>query len=432
MILIICIYFALKQLELKISLIYIAILLIILSPSFPTAFLRLFVPEKLESVFFAIFICSYIFYFKKQSTLILIIAIISANIALYFKETSFILLGSMALFHFIFTIKLKNKKQKIIDILLMLSAFIWLILYYFIVIINKTTDYKYGDTPYNQLIVLIKTITNYLLNEPFLFIGISFLLIFRIYLIIKKKDNINPLLDSMLIASFMHLLSYIALNIWSFHYLLPAYIFAIFPIIFYFKKYITNKLVKFIFYICIFIYIFNSIPAFIYQFNHYKTIPTNFQNTLTFINNYLKESPNTNIYLYKVDSASNIEVYHSFIKYLEFMGNNNFDLFTDMPINDELLDIKNKDAKYNVFKTNELTNPKQNDLIVLTPYSSINVDSKQIQDYELLFESKFGFNIPLLNIKTLLKYFIHLIAPNIFLQKNIFISDVNFKIYRVK
>ena len=194
-ILVTCVYKSSNLILIENKLAYICVITILISPAFITSFLRLFVPEKLESIFFAIFILSYTcFLHNKNQKLCFIIAIISANIALYFKETAFILLGCMAFFHLIFTLKNNNNRQKILDFLLFISSGIWLIVYFVIVIMNKTTDARYGDTPFNQYIVLIKNTISYILSEPFLFIGIPALIIFRIFLIIFRKNKINPLI----------------------------------------------------------------------------------------------------------------------------------------------------------------------------------------------------------------------------------------------
>ncbi|RDU64705.1 hypothetical protein [Helicobacter sp. MIT 14-3879] len=415
---------------------YLSILLItilLLSPAFITSFLRLFVPEKFESVFFGIFIFAYLYFIKNNKNIYFILALLSGNIALYYKEVAFIMLGSFAFFNFIFSFRISNLKQKLLDLSLMLSSLMWIIIYYVIIILNKTTSGSYGDTPYNKLIVFIKNVMNYILIEPFLIIGVFGILAYRIYLITFRDNKINPFLDSALLASFLHILSYFILNIYSFHYLLPTYIFAIFPLGYYFRSYFRVIFIKIIFIISLILYLLNSIPAFLYQLNHYKAVPNNFQESIAFLDNYLKNNPNTTIYLEGVNRASNIEVYHSFIKNLEFLGHNNFDMKSDIGIDNEILGKENKDCKYSVFKSNAIIPKSSGDLVILTPYTS--KPFKENNNYEKIFEATNGFNLPLLGIKSLIKLALSKIIKDnneIVLSNNIYSLPIHFSIYRVK
>ena len=405
------------------------ILLLLLSPAFSTSFLRLFVPEKLESVFFAIFIYAFIRFHIGNKISFFILAIIAANFALYYKETAFIMLFTFAFFHILFCYKKYIKQVLILDLLLIFSCVVWVICYFVFVLSVKTTSGYYGDTPYGFIIVFLKNITNYTLSEPFLFLGVFVLLFFRIYLVVFKKMKINPILDSMLLASAIHSLAYFVLNIYSFHYPLPAYIFALAPIAFYFREYFRFLFVKILLSVCIFIFIFNQLPAFVYQFNHYKAVPNNFQRTIDFLDSYIKDNPHTAIYLDGVNRASSGEVYASFIKNLEFKGNVDFDFRSDLPIDNVLLGAENRDSKYSVFRSNKIIDKQSGDLVVFTPYSTKVLDSNH---YELLFYSDYGFNIPFLGIKSILKSFFVSNSNDLILSQNINMLPIHFSVYRVK
>ena len=432
LVLIICLFKSLNLVLDSKNISALLIILILTSPAFATAFLRLFVPEKFESVLFAIFIFFYILYKKDASLFSFFMSFICGSLALYYKEIAFIALGSFAFFNFIFTLKNANKKSKILDILLMLSALFWLLIYFVIVVLNKTSSTSYGDTPYNQYIVMIKNLFNYSLNDPFLFIGIFSLVFYRIYLVCIKKHKIHPLQDSALLASFLHSLAYLKLNMWAFHYPLPAYIFGVFAIGFYFREYFRVLFIRLVFFLCLALYILNQLPTFLHEFNHYKFVPINFNNTISFLDSYLKQNPKSNIHLYGVNRASNGEVYASFAKYLESRGNLEFDLRSNVDPDNFLLAIPQKDSKYSVFKSMENIDPKEGDLVVLSPYTSILVDYSMLESYELLYSSSIGFNMPLLNIKTLMKYFALKYSNNLVISKNLFYASTSFSVYKVK
>lgn len=428
-ILICCVFFALNRfLRNKIHSLF-WILIILFSPAFATSFLRLFVPEKLESVFFAIFIFSFIRFCDTNRFIFFVSALISANFALYYKEVAFIMLGGFCFFYVLFSYKQKNKNPKILSLLLLFSCVVWVVAYYVFVLSVKTTSGNYGDTPYNVITVFFKNIVNYTLSEPFLFIGIFALLVFRFYLVSFKHCKINPILDSALIASALHSLAYFALNIYSFHYPLPAYIFGIIPLAFYLREYFKYLFVKFLIAICAFVWLFNAFPAFIYQFNHYKAVPNNFANTIDFITSYIHKNPHTSIYLDGVNRASSGEVYHSFIKNLEFRSTDDFDMKSDLPIDNILLGVEDPISKYSVFKSNDVISKKSGDLVVWTPYSTKPLDSS---NYELLFYSDYGFNIPFLGIKSILKSIIIASKKDLVLSDNISMLPIHFSVYKVK
>lgn len=433
---IVCLFKALNLVLDRTNTAILLIILLLTSPAFVSSFLRLFVPEKLEFTLFAIFLFAFIKFNKNNSILYFIIAIVTANIALYFKEVAFIMLFAFAFFHLIFSIFTNknnfNKKSALLDSILILSAIIWVIIYFIFVISKKTTSGKYGDTPYNQLLVFAKIFVDYILSEPFLFVGIFGILIFRIYVIFCKKEKVNPLLDASLIASALHSLAYIKLNIFNFHYPLPAYIFGLLPLGYYFRNYYKNIFIKSLFIICMVLYALSQAPTFIYMFNQYKAVPNNMQNTIHFLDSYLKDNPKTNIYLEGVNRASGGEVYHSFGSYLNFHGNKDFDLLSDIPIDNIYLGQEIKDSKYSVFRSNNIVEKNSGDLVILTLYSNLNFNEKLDSRYELLFVSDRGFNIPFLGIKTLLKYFIVKNNPSLILSQNIFHLPIHFSVYRVK
>lgn len=409
------------------------IILFLLTPAFITSFLRLFVPEKFESIFFGIFICFYILFLRKPKILYAIIALVCGSVALYYKEVAFIMLGGFAFFHFIFSFKNSRLGVKVLDIALMLSSFIWLVCYYIFVLSVKSTSGSYGDTPYNKLIVFAKNVLNYALSEPFLVLGLGSILLYRIYLVCFKKDSIKPFLDSALIASSLHMLAYFALNIYSFHYPLPAYIFALFPLGYYFRAYFKQPFIKGIFIISLSIYVLNSLPSFLYQLNHYKAVPNNYQETLSFLNSYLKEHPKTSLYLENVNRASNVEVYHSFAKNLEFLGNTSFDMKSDIGIDNTLLGAEKKDSKYSVFRSNAIVPKEAGDLVIVTPYGSKAFSKRD--DYELMFEATNGFNMPLLSIKTIMKLALSKVLKGdseIMLSSNAYALPIHFYVYRVR
>ncbi len=389
------------------------VLVVLLSPSFITAFLRLFVPERMEFVFLALFVASFVYMLAHQNSnnaktyIAFGVGLMCANMALYYKETAFAMIGAFGFFHLVFGFRGLSKKIKVFDIALMISSAVWILVYYVVVIATKTTSSSYGDTPYNQLIVFAKVVFGYCLNEPFLFIGLPLLCVIRIYDVVCKKGRIYPLYDSCLITALVLMAEYLVLRLGDVHYVLPAYIFGIVALAGAWCMY-KNKIIKCIYGICAVIFLCNALPYSIYQFVFYKCVPNNFQDTLAFVSAYTKQNPHTRIYLEGVNRASGVEVYASFGKWLGFYGGKDFDLFSDIGIDNVLLGKEHKDSEYSVFQSNAIIPKQKGDIVILTPYTGLYVDNALLASleskYKLLHTSDFGFNIPKLGIKSFLKY----------------------------
>ena len=319
------------------SIIYTFILFLILNPGFITSWLRLFVPERNSVFFFLIFLYFYIKFQNNQKNLFLIIGLLSANFALYYKEPGFIMLGTFSFLHLIFGWKKLTIKQKLFDVLLLFSSVIFILLYYFIVYINRG-DVLYGQNGKQSIFFFLAILISFLLNNPLLFLNLV-LFIWRIFNIVKKIIKFNVLYDSMSFTAIIYCFVYFKLKIFSPYYLLPAYVFALPALLFYLKN-ITwekNHFLKIITIISVIFVFTNSLPTGIHYFSFYKNVPLNFQKTLTFLESYInkefEQKKRTNIFLYGIYREVGIEIYCSFIKYLEEYKNlssASFDFRTDI------------------------------------------------------------------------------------------------------
>ena len=426
--LVLCLFFALNPVLKSSTFSLFLIVCLLLSPAFPSVFLRLFVPEKLEGVLFGAFLFAFIAFHRRASWGFFALAIASGSAALYFKEVAFIALGGFAFFHFIFNFKDSHAKSKLLDLALMASCALWVVVYFVVVVLQKTTKGSYGDTPYNPLLVFAKNLANYALNEPFLFIA------FRAVLILRRISKIHPLLDSLLLAAALHNLAYLTLNIYDFHYPFPAMILALLPLGYYFRAHFGSVFVRAIFVLCVAIYATNGAFAFAYKFNHLKAVPNNFQNTLSFLDGYLKENPRTNIYLEGVNRASGVEIYASFGEYLAFLGHEDFDLQSDLDIDNSLLGREDSSSPYAVFKSNAKVPKKPGDLVIFTPYATYPLDAAHIDfsQLERLFESKWGLNLGAFGLKALLKSAAAKSAKEAILSTNLYQLPIHILVYRVR
>lgn len=348
------------------------------------------------------------------------------------------MLGAFGFMHFILSYKQSLRIHKVFDIVLVASSVVWLLVYIIVVAVHKHTTGSYGDTPYNQILVMTKVIFTYVLQEPFLFVAVPLFVVYRIFMVLSKKSSYIPLLDASLVAALVLCAEYIVLKIGDMHYPLPAYIFGLVGLVGMGVYYWRQHIIRVIYIACLVLYISNSIFVSAYQFAFYKVVPNNFQDTLGFLSAYTKDHPNTRIYLEGVNRASGVEVYHSFGSWLKFYGAEDFDLYSDTQVDNILLGKEEPNSPYSVFRSNAIVPKQSGDIVILTPYTLLNITQEQFKEfeqrYELLHISDFGYEIPQLGIKAFIKAFMHSKGAQgeVMLNQNLYGLPLYFYIYKVR
>lgn len=335
------------------------------------------------------------------------------------------MLGSFAFFHLVFGWKEINSKQRICDYALIASSVVFVAIYFFVVFLHKGNN-LYGATNVNHLLQLLKNLFNYALFDPLIVFLLLPLAFWRLYRIIKTKSS-DVLYDSLLFSSFIYMLVFLKLNLpFSYHYLLPVYSFGMFAILHYiFNLQIYKKLFfNFVLLVAFLSVLFSSLPTGLHLISHYKNVPNNFQNTLTFLSKYInKESKNgkkVSIFLDGVNRNTGVEVYNSFIKYLEFRGLDSslFDIKSDEDDNGILKpQPTDPTSKYTIWRQTKASQIEKGDLVIITPYTTkyIGLSKKEIEEkffeYELLYHADSILEIPNLGIKAVIKGVFAKISP---------------------
>lgn len=366
---------------------YLAVSLIVVSPAFVLSWLRLFIPERMEFVFLCIFFHSYILLYTNSTQnrkIHIILCIVSSCIALFYKETAFVLLGVFSLCHITFCYIVKRKIFKV-DYLVLINCLLWVLFYIIFILLERNGNSGwYGDNSLNRTLVLLQTFASHAVSDPIV-VGTLFIFLFRFFEIVIKKNRISPLYDSMVVSVSVFVCIYIYLGLSGAYYMLPAYLFAV-PLLFHFFVFFYRKMSFRIFCVCIFIiFISNSIPLSIYTGAFRKFVPQNLQKSLIFLKNYSKDKKLT-LYLEGIDYSGNSELFASLQKWMDYYEINNVIL---SPIKAEER-IK-----------------KKGDVIVLTPYTraftDFNFINKMKEEYVLLYEADSGFNIPFFGLQVILK-----------------------------
>ena len=382
------------------NLIYGAIIILILLPSSVLGWFRLSFPERNVLFFFVVFLLAYLSFAKSQKIWNFLLVLGAANLAIYYKEISFLAFGVFAIAHLIFLMK-KGKPRKIemaLDGLIVLSSAVYLLLYYFIVYQNSSLTYL----PHVfSLISRIKVFANYaFFSDSILVLILLPLTIWRLYKIFTKRAEIEPIWDAILLGASAYIGSFFILNLYGPYYLLPAYGLGLPAILYFFKDYSLKTLPLFFKIasgVTIFCLVFNAIPSGLYYLTYNKYYPVNFNKTADFlvedINARAEKEPERkpSIFIYGVDDNSIGTQGTYFILYdnIVFRGldDKKFDMQSDREITTNVLSFLKIKPPLTVFEPSSAATPKSGDYLVVTPRSIEPVNrslvTKLIKDYNL-------------------------------------------------
>jgi len=216
----------------------------------------------------------------------------------------------------------------------------------------------------------------------------------------------------------MYVLGYFVLNIYSPAYLLPAYIFALPPLIYFFSQAEQRTLFwKGAAAICGLALLLNVFPAGIHYLTYHKYLSVNFNKTQDFLirdinSRYPRQR--ANIFLDAIEPSTGGLIYSIFAEFLQYKGLpwERFDFKSNVKTEDLfLLNMENLNSPFSVFQNNKFFEISKGDYLIITPDSTTkNINKAYIQslgkDYDLLFRTKSPLAFPNLNLKTPIKYFL--------------------------
>ncbi|MEK7144219.1 MAG: hypothetical protein AAB820_02720 [Patescibacteria group bacterium] len=396
-------------------LIYALTILISFLPAFTIPFFRLQMNERDVIFFLAAFLLCCLYYLKTQKTTYLALGVLFANLAIYYKETAFIAIGAFAFSYLLLSWRKSNLKTKFFNGLLLLSSFAYIAIYYFYIYLNlgETT---YISAIYNKYLVLFKNIFNYtFFSDPIIILLLLPLTAWRAYKVFIKREETKPFYDSLLAAGSAYALAFFILNIYGPYYMLPAYIFAVPALIYFFGQPETKTFFwKGAIFLTALVLVFNTLPTGLHYLTYYKYLPINFNKTLDFlIQNISSEHPSerANIFMDGVDRATGRGAYFVLAEFLRFKGlsEKRFDLKSNV----ETENISPLESKiqfpFTVFQRDEIDTIKSGDYLIVSPQSTkINPSKNYLEslkkNYELVFQTRSPLAFPNINLKILVKY----------------------------
>lgn len=389
---------------------------LMLHPGFVTIMLGICYPERLQVLFLLIFMLSSLYFYKHTSLLSAILGLVSANIALYYKEPTFLIIGTFGLIMAIFQYK-RGYKVIWYYVACALSAVLFLGLYIWLIMPNVEHTYarEIFLSPYESLLYTLKGIFNFILNDSPLLLLLPILLVYRAYRILLRKEVEHIFWDSLLLGGFLYVCAFIKLNLFESYYLIPVYFVSLGAMLYFLctLQYIQKCIFKSLCMLCGVLICLNSLPSGIYQFVWLKVEGVKFHNALNFIANLARKEEKLVLYFYGNGRGEiyNAWYYIYFARYLEQLYNvHNFDVRTQSPNSPTLWEKErlwgyNANARLSIFNSDKITQPQSKDIIIL--HNSTAIEPREAykalsERYKLIYMSK-SLSLPYIALKPLLK-----------------------------
>ena len=415
---------------------YVIPIIVFLTPGFALTFPKLLYTEKHVLFYFSVFLLAFLMFQEHQKLRDFMIALLGANVAIYYKETAFLAVGTFAAAHLALTWRVMSRRARLLDGLLVGSALLYISLYAVMILPQKTTHQDY--IPYGgRLVVGVKNLLNYgLFSDPIVVFLLFPLVAWRVYAVfVRKSEPCHPVHDPLLFAGSAYAGAYLILNIYGPYYFLPVYLFAL-PPIFYFltRDRLKQWGWKAAAMVTVLVLTVNAVPASLHYLTYNKYLPVNFNRTMDFLVqdvNRRYSGERLAIFFAGVDRGTGRGVYFVVGEFLRFKGLA-IDKF-DFKSRQEALDpgpfighrspfdrdedIERLQARYKfvnpqwpftVFQPGPLPDIHSGDYLVVSPHSTANLDAAYFEslhkDYEIVFHADSMFAIPRVNLKMAIKY----------------------------
>lgn len=421
------------------TLIYLAGILVLLVPGFTLSFFRLLYVEKNVLFFLSLFLASYFIFQRRQHPVYFVLALIGANIAIYYKEPVFIAVASLAAGHLLLGWKKKsNVKTRLLDGSLIASAVLYISIYLIAVMPSRGSSVYAPAAADNNILALLKNVANYaLFSDPIPILVLIPLLLWRLYRVLGGKDKPHPVLDPMAAAGVVYTSVFFALNMYGPYYLLPVYLFALPPILYFFQQgKLRGMFWTGIFSVTALVLVLNAVPLAVHYISYNKYVPINFNKTLNFLVEDINRrygDQRLNIFFDGVDRGTGLGVYFIAGEYFKYKGlsirkfdfkstmearnpgppvgkASPFDRSEDVDAVDPLHIYQYRQFPYTVYQPGPLPAVNSGDYLIVAPQSTRNLSGGYIdtlkKDYDLVYFTQSTLAIPRMDIKTLVKYFL--------------------------
>lgn len=402
---------------------YLMVAVFVLTAGFTYSWFRLQLNERNVLLLMAAFVYCYLRYQDERKLFWLVSGGMAAVIAVYYKETAFIMVGSYAAAHLLLSWR-ESERDRPVQLLnlVLLGASIAYVLLYVILVLPHGGVFVYGKGDLPAIEVLIKNFSNYLLvTDPVIFFVVFPLAFWRIYRIFVKRDRSEPFHDALLVACILFVSAYFVLNLFSVYYFQPVYALAVPPIFHFLRNRVKSSFWRYGAAISVALVIFNSLPLGLHYLTFYKYAPANFNAAVDFISRDIRQrNPKSRpaVFIDGVDKGSGKFIYFIFSEFFLRKGLTpaDFDLRSSIAssvVQERPFPFLDKiPVPYTVFQKDPLPEIAAGDYLVLSPHST---DSRRTpgdeeyiksleKDFNLLFRTSSPLAFPLVNLKEAGRY----------------------------
>ena len=405
---------------------------LLLLPAFTNVWVGFAATERNVIFLMAVFLLCFMAYQREQKAAYLLLGLVSANLALYYKEPVFLMLTVFAGTHLLIVWRTAGKRVKFYDLLLLLSALAFIVAYTVLIVpyLGKTL---YGDTQSPPLLVFAKILYSYTANDPAIILLLTPLTVWRAYRIVFRRAPAHPVFDPMLAAGTGYLLVFLKLNMYSTNYMLPAYVFAL-PAIYHFfarEQLLKNPAWKLLTGVTVVLAVVNAIPLGLHIMAVQKYTPVNSILTMDALAADIKkrdagQRPSIfldgvyrELTLHKPAFTYDRDAYFNVGEAMKRHGLDptRFDLKSDLPPKSPgLFPIGGDPAyPYSVFNNDRVSKPERGDYLVVTPNTTRHITDAYLsslrQDYDLIYRTDSMFAVPDFSLKTRVKRLIKDLVP---------------------
>lgn len=378
--------------------------------------------------------------------IIFVVALICANIALYLKEVSFVIIGGFGFFYLALSLiaerKQKHKRAQIIAIfcaLLIVSSLIFLGAYFYFTL---GASGKYGEF---GVFSSIRTAVVAILGTPLVSIALPIMIAIRAYKIARYGEQINPFYDSLGLCALFYFIAFLVLGMGSFHYfVVPNLLSAIYGAFFINRHFDLMKCfwIRAVCVIIALIFATSCLPQSIHYYTLNKIQNKNLNDGFAFLGAYISANQGkTTIYFdgfcRGIDRCYNSWSYPAVFSILpKLHGVRNFDIKSAEP-NGKIFSIDSH-SNLSFFNSESVEVPQSGDLIALFYMSDKFMNKSYIDSlkarYTLIFETQNRGYFPNYNAMSLGAWLLKKYGINHALNNmgNIFKMPKQFYVFRVR
>lgn len=432
-----------------------ALILLLLLPAATLTFFKLLYIDKTVLTLMAVALAAHIGFQVQRKPALFLLALIAANLVLYYREPIFALIATYAAVHLWLGRRTLPKSVLALDVLWIASAITYLLIYLMFVMPHRGAEIYGQSQAGGAVLASVKNMANYaFFSDPIIILCLFPLAAYRIVTVLLKRTDAHPVLDAMLLGGVGYAAVFLVLNMYSPYYMLPVYLFALPPLLYFAGEMLRfGRFWKWAVGVTVFALIVNSIPLGIHYLTYNKYVPINFNATLDFLTadiNSRYPGERANIFFDGVDRGTGLGIYFVVGEYLKFKGLpiRKFDLKSNMealqpgpfigkrsPL-DTQADIDavdpehvyvNRNFPFSVFQPGALPEPKRGDYMIVSPHSTKNFDQHSLDElsknYDLVFHTESRLAVPRVTLKTLVKYLMIQRVPTEDRSKGMIVSE---------